>query len=161
MYCIYKDSMRGVTLLRPLCIVAVTVAICVEVEHVDGATADFCAGGSGVVKASRSASLGARILTKCGRSMVLKYTLPSKQFYKILTCTCIVTRLCYAHVVPNKNMGEFRRQITKCYMDYSKWFVHARPWSVPKSCSFRNNGSPDVINGEETQVIQLVEENGA
>ncbi|XP_070387918.1 uncharacterized protein [Dermacentor albipictus] len=59
--------------------------------------------------------------------MVLKYTLTPKQFHKILTKTCIVTRLCYARINVQKNTEQFQEQITDCYIDASKWIVRAIP----------------------------------
>ncbi|XP_050045090.1 uncharacterized protein [Dermacentor andersoni] len=117
----------GLSSFRLLWIVVEWFAVCAQIQHVEGVKADLCAGGSGVVKASRSASLGAKILTKCGRNMVLKYTLTPKQFHKILTKTCIVTRLCYARINVQKNTEQFQEQITNCYIDASRWIVRAIP----------------------------------
>ncbi|XP_075535284.1 uncharacterized protein LOC142570862 isoform X1 [Dermacentor variabilis] len=117
----------GLSSFRPLWIVVAWFAVCAQIQPVEGVKADLCAGGSGVVKASRSASLGAKILTKCGRDMVLKYTLTPKQFHKILTKTCIVTRLCYSRINVQKNTEQFQEQITSCYINASKWIVKAIP----------------------------------
>ncbi|XP_075535285.1 uncharacterized protein LOC142570862 isoform X2 [Dermacentor variabilis] len=97
----------GLSSFRPLWIVVAWFAVCAQIQPVEGVKADLCAGGSGVVKASRSASLGAKILTKCGRDMVLKYTLTPKQFHK--------------------NTEQFQEQITSCYINASKWIVKAIP----------------------------------
>ncbi|XP_054933324.1 uncharacterized protein [Dermacentor andersoni] len=123
----------GLSSFRLLWIVVEWFAVCAQIQHVEGVKADLCAGGSGVVKASRSASLGAKILTKCGRNMVLKYTLTPKQFHKILTKTCIVTRLCYARINVQKNTEQFQEQITNCYIDASRWIVRAIPTSFHRT----------------------------
>ncbi|XP_050045093.1 uncharacterized protein [Dermacentor andersoni] len=59
--------------------------------------------------------------------MVLKYTLTPKQFHRILMKGCIMTRLCYARINVQKNMEEFREQITKCYVDVTRWIVRTIP----------------------------------
>ncbi|XP_054933325.1 uncharacterized protein [Dermacentor andersoni] len=103
----------GLSSFRLLWIVVEWFAVCAQIQHVEGVKADLCAGGSGVVKASRSASLGAKILTKCGRNMVLKYTLTPKQFHK--------------------NTEQFQEQITNCYIDASRWIVRAIPTSFHRT----------------------------
>ncbi|XP_077553084.1 uncharacterized protein LOC144167778 [Haemaphysalis longicornis] len=88
----------------------------------------YCGKKTGVVKQSRSASVGANFLARCGRTLVLKYSVDSATFYMILQKFCLVTHLCYeAGDQYRDNPSLFQEKLLQCYRVYAMAVTRMRP----------------------------------
>ncbi|XP_049518968.1 uncharacterized protein LOC125943578 [Dermacentor silvarum] len=81
----------------------------------------------GVVKTMQSASIGARLLSRCGRRLALKYKLDPTALHKALAGACIATHLCYSHIDTRKDLAVFQKEIIRCFAKVSRWKVVTNP----------------------------------
>ncbi|XP_075535766.1 uncharacterized protein LOC142571366 [Dermacentor variabilis] len=65
----------------------------------EAAKFDECGPKPGVVTTAKAASMGASLLAKCGRNLLLKHSIRSETLSKGFAQSCVVLQMCNAHNV--------------------------------------------------------------
>ncbi|XP_077553085.1 uncharacterized protein LOC144167780 [Haemaphysalis longicornis] len=110
-----------------LCIFSLCATFVLPLEGVYGKTTGLCFVPKSVVKSTQSASIGARLLAKCGRKLALKYKLTPRALHKVFSNTCAIAHLCYSYVDAKKELQDFRNNIVECLGNFGKWIAVSNP----------------------------------
>ncbi|XP_077553083.1 uncharacterized protein LOC144167777 [Haemaphysalis longicornis] len=96
--------------------------------HSQAAKFDVCGPKPGVVTTAKAASVGASLLTKCGRKLLLKYSIKTDALAQGFSLTCTVLQLCstYHDNLPN-NQPTYANAMTKCFVKVLKLKVKFNP----------------------------------
>ncbi|XP_077553081.1 uncharacterized protein LOC144167776 isoform X1 [Haemaphysalis longicornis] len=85
-------------------------------NFVNSTTFRSCGGKPGVVTATKSAALGAKILSTCGSKILLKHSFSSKSATKILDAICVGIHICYAyHSDKIKHTSAYKSNLSDCF----------------------------------------------
>ncbi|KAG0430944.1 hypothetical protein HPB47_022243 [Ixodes persulcatus] len=91
---------------------------------------DHCAGNTGVVTTTRSASLGSKWLSKCVVRLAVEFNYSPALAAKILKNLCVTTHLCYAHANVTRRIKEVSKlqdKLADCFRAYMLFLSVAQP----------------------------------
>ncbi|XP_075538687.1 uncharacterized protein LOC142573062 isoform X1 [Dermacentor variabilis] len=103
--------------------------ICLSFGNVRCGKLAVCGKSPGIRTASRSAALASKIMQKCARKLVRRFTVPTSVIIKMAEKACLGIRLCYAYEnrSDDKNTSAMKQRVRNCMEKGATAFYAGNP----------------------------------